>query len=262
MSMTKITESIGMMKGLTDGVCTLIQNASVHLPGTGTEKMRNLFENKLLIIWCSLLLRATTDVREAMQRYLCHNAFDRYFFFKLALKGEFFKHLTSNEKTLVSLRSVKEQSDFEANTRRYVEEANLSLMAVRNITVLPQIDRDMLGNGEMASNRIGKRNVMKKRQIFSDDHGMGPPPKKRRKKTRYQLFREDGTPRRRQQNPCDRRICKRMWQSDGVTRGCGRNSHPRGVCRCWKRLDFTKADEKNGGIMAWLEERYGKKYTM
>merc|ERR1712098_130795 len=130
-SATKITESIGMMKGLSDAVCNLIQNASVHLPGTDTQKMRNLFENKLLIIWCSLLLRATTDVREAMQRYLTHHAFHPYFFYKLSLNGEFFKHLTSNEKALVSLRSIKEQSDFEANTRRYVEEANLSLMAVR-----------------------------------------------------------------------------------------------------------------------------------
>merc|ERR1712098_623194 len=258
-SATKITESIGMMKGLSDAVCNLIQNASVHLPGTDTQKMRNLFENKLLIIWCSLLLRATTDVREAMQRYLTHHAFHPYFFYKLSLNGEFFKHLTSNEKALVSLRSIKEQSDFEANTRRYVEEANLSLMAVRNITVLPQIDRDMLGNGDMPmmSNRIGKR-----QSTVRHEEGMGPPPKKRRKKTRYQLFREDGTPRRRQQNPCDRRICKRMWQSDGVTRGCGRNSHPRGVCRCWKRLDFTKADEKNGNILKWLEKRYGKMYTM
>ena len=260
MAESKVTESIGMMKGLTDGICNLINNAGIHLPGCDAIKMRHLFENKLLIMWCSLLLRATTDVREAMQRYLTHEAFNPYYHYKTALNQEFYKHLSADEKLLVSLRSKKEQSDFEANTRKYVEEANLSLMAVRKITVLPGADRL---NTRMSGRKRGS-------MFYEDDNEydhlrgrMGPkPPKKRRKKSRYQLFRVDGAPRKRQQNPCDRRICKRMWQSDGVTRGCGQNSHPRGVCPCWKQIGFNKEDEKNGNILKWLEKKYGKKYVL
>eukprot|EP01084_Bolivina_argentea_P024633 45883_1 len=248
MSETKITESIGMMKGLTDAVCNLINNASIHLPASNPTRMRHLFENKLLIMWCSLLLRATTDVRDAMQRYLTHQAFNRFFHYKIALNGEFDKYLSSDEKFLLTLRTQKEQHDFEANTKKYVEEANLALMAVREITVLPKQDSNYVRN--------------KKRVTWKDGDNGPKPPKKRRKKSRYQLFRVDGTPRRRQQNPCDRRICKRMWQSDGVTRGCGQNSHPRGVCPCWKKLKFAKEDEKNGNILKWLEKEYKKKIPL
>jgi len=118
MAETKITEAIGMMKGLTDAVCNLITNASMHLPGSNLDKMRQLFENKLLVMWCSLLLRATTDVREAMQRYLTHEAFNAYYYYKTALNNEFYKHLSSDEKLLVSLRTKKEQYDFEENTKK------------------------------------------------------------------------------------------------------------------------------------------------
>lgn len=258
MAETKITEAIGMMKGLTDAVCNLITNASMHLPGSNPLKMRHLFENKLLIMWCSLLLRATTDVREAMQRYLTHEAFNTYYYFKTALNNEFYKHLSSNEKLLVSLRTPKEQHDFEENTKKYVEEANMSLLAARKITVLPQQDRiNMMG---MMDRKRRYNNV------FNDNHlqqiGGCKPAKKRRKKSRYQLFRVDGTPRKRQTNPSAKRLCKRMWQSDGVTKGCGQNSHPRGVCPCWKALHFTKKDEKNGNILSWLEQKFGKKYVL
>eukprot|EP01083_Nonionella_stella_P145113 454116_1 len=244
MSGTKITESIGMMKGLTDAICNLIKIASIHLPGCNRMKMQHLFENKMLIMWCSLLLRATTDVRQAMQRYLTHTSFKPYFWYRTALKNQFYKHLTSDEKLLIKLRTKKEQNDFEAQTRKYVEEVHLSLMSMRQISILPHHDR------------MNNMNHNKRR---NDDFSCPKPPKKRRKKSRYQLFRVDGTPRKRQHNPCDRRICKRMWQSDGVTKGCGQNSHPRGVCPCWKQLGFAKKDEKDGNILKWLEDKYGKK---
>ena len=240
------------------------QYCGIHLPGCNRLKMRHLFENKLLILWCSLLLRATTDVREAMQRYLSHEGFNPYFDYKTALNNEFYKYLSSDEKLLVSLRSEKEQFDFEANTRKYVEEANLSLMAVRKITVLPA--QDNLAQAlrrKRGINGMYYDDEIEYQHLRGSGKGTLPkPPKKRRKKSRYQLFRDDGTPRKRQQNPNDRRICKRMWQSDGVTRGCGQNSHPRGVCPCWKQLGFSKDDEKNGNILKWLENHYGKKYKL
>ena len=51
------------------------------------------------------------------------------------------KCLSSDEKLFVSLISEKVQTDFESNTIKYVEDANLSLMTFRKMSELPTQDR-------------------------------------------------------------------------------------------------------------------------
>lgn len=142
----------------------------------------------------------------------------------------------SLEHLITSLRTREEQIDFEKNSTNYYTSELESINAAQELA--------------MTTNDNKKPN-----------QDLPPPPPKRRKKARHQLFREDGTARKRQQKPNQRRLCKRMWQADGVTRGCGQNSHPRGVCQCWKERGFSKKDEKNGAIVRWLENTYNRRFN-
>ena len=254
----KIVESIAMMKGLTDAVCAIV--VAVHgkaaMAECETTRMCALFESKLLTPWCSLLLRASKEIREGCAKYLKHKFFECFFEWHSALDSALAKHLSSDEKILRQLRSNTEQFAFEDNTKRYQRDFEQLAMEVRTISVLPKQDRMYRPRTLSTLKLIEQRRTETKLQC--------PPHKKRKKwlKCTYQLFREDGTPRKQQQHPSRSRKCKRMWQSDGVTKGCANNSHPRGVCQCWKELGFCKKNEKDGTIVAWLEQRYAKKYKL
>ena len=142
------------------------------------------------------------------------------------------------EHCVTLLRTREEQRNFEKNTINYYSSEQESINAAKD---LARATQSQTGNN-------------------SNNRELPPPPSKRRKKARHHLFREDGTARKRQQKPNQRRICKRMWQDDGITRGCGQNSHPRGVCHCWKIRGFSKEHEKNGTILRWLETTYGRRF--
>lgn len=107
-------------------------------------------------------------------------------------------------------------------------------------------------------NRTPFNNAMLKRP-FNTLQGffMTEPKKKKNYSKRYY------TAKNRQRNPNPKRICKAIWQDDGVNKGCGQNSHPKGVCGCWKRRGFEKKDLRNGRILAWLQMAYpGKTFDM
>ena len=78
MSTLDITQSVGMMKGIMDGLRDRIKMASMRYPDCTTDAMRDLFEVMVLPTWCSLLTVATNEIRDALRRYLCDEAFYPY----------------------------------------------------------------------------------------------------------------------------------------------------------------------------------------
>lgn len=253
MSTADLTQSVGMMKGTMDGLRDQIKMASMRYPQCTTDTMRHQFEIKILPTWCSLLLIATNDIRNALRVYLCDEAFYPYFYFGTAINGEMARILESGDLELTKIRDPKEQREFMSNTRKQHDKMvllldHLSIKGHHNAQ-----HRDAVVFNHMLQQGNLKRNL----QCLEVPPAQSETPKRKRRKCRHHLFRKDGTLRKSQINPCISRRCKKMWQSDGITKGCGGGTHPRGVCPCWKAFGFTKVQAKDGTIQKWLEKRYG-----
>lgn len=250
MSFLEITQSVGMMKGVMDGLRDRIKMASMRYSHCTTDVMRQLFESVLLPMWCSLIKVATNDIRDGLGHYLSDEAFLPFYHFNTALGGKLARCLEADGREMARIRSSVQQNEFMENTRNHHDKM---VMLLDHLSLRHHHNTQQ--RNEVVLNQMSEGNGNERKRIL--DVPMAPPPRKKRKKCRHHLFRKDGTLRKQQVNPCVSRRCKQMWQTDGRTRGCGGGTHPRGVCPCWKALGFSKVHVKNGSIQRWLENKHG-----
>lgn len=209
-----------VLKGITDSVAAFMVDVMDSTPTCDSSRIQHQFEDILLSKWKTLIMESNSDLREAAQRYLQDDVFRPLFDCQKVFDGSF---VEEDQRSLIKLRTEEEQQAFMESTKRYLDQMDSTLDRSKNITVLGTYSKPMQWIEMMANRTKRVRNVAEMAEEIEMEETARP--KKKRRYTTYQLFREDGTPRKTQVNPNYRRRCKRMWQADGISRGCGQNSH-------------------------------------
>jgi len=283
-------QAIGAMKGITEGICVLIKEALTKLSDVEHSRDMNsryqatlsaFFEKEILMAFGALLLRAPEETRRGLSQYLSDKAFSECFDVGKALDGQLYRVMTATEKQMIGLRTDEERVAFESITCILINESNESKRRMKmEAKVREREDRIHRENDEgskalriteqlsprfgtpfpftpmyyqYSSNPMAQTRKRKLEYIGGEDWNK-PPMKKHR--ARSHAYRPDGTPRKPQENPCKRKLCRNPLQTDGVTTGCGKGTHPRTLCQCWLLLGFRKGDWKNGKIETWLKEKF------
>jgi len=235
-------EAIGIMKGITDGVLRVLNQLIPNNPEVDWDFGGNRLEQKLLKPWAMIIKRITVDLQKACTGFLSSSSLQKYLNVREYNNGELLPWLAGNVAEMV--RTSEEQEAFRLNSERYMQDQQRAI--------------DMhLVQLQYATQRRPVNMTMKRPFNTLQGFYMPEPKKKKNYSQRYY------TAKNRQRNPNPRRICKAIWQDDGVNKGCGQNSHPKGVCACWKNRGFEKKDLRNGRILAWLQMAYpGKVFDM
>jgi len=236
-------EAVGMMKGITDGTLRVLYQLTKQNPGVELNIGDELAE-KLLKPWSFVIKRLGTDLQKACVGFLKAEGLNSFMDVRKYNNGELVPWLDAD--TMNMVRSVEEEAAYKLNSIRYQQDQQRAID-----THLAQLQ---FQNQE---HNFGGMPTMKR--PFNAMQGFFMPEPKKKKNYSHRYYQAKN----KQRNPNPKRICKSIWQDDGTTRGCGKNSHPRGVCACWKRRGFQKKDLRNGRILAWLQMAYpGRKFVM
>jgi len=135
----RLYQSIGAMKGITEGICILLDEAMDKLSkktsfgafhkdmsGYCLKIMHSLFEKEVLVVFCAILLRAPMETRDGLSRYLSSDAFSKYFEVGTALKGQLHRILSASESKLIKMRDEEEREIFEKTTTHLLNQVNES----------------------------------------------------------------------------------------------------------------------------------------
>jgi len=238
-------EAIGMMKGITDGVLRVLNQLISNNPEVDWDLGNNILEEKLLKPWAMIIKRITIDLQKACIGFLSSSSLQKYLNVREYNNGELLPWLAGNVQEMV--RTPEEQEAFRLNTERYLQDQQRA------------IDMHLVQLQYATTQRRPLNMNMTMKRPFNTLQGFYMPEPKKKKNYSQRYY----TAKNRQRNPNPRRICKAIWQDDGVNKGCGQNSHPKGVCACWKNRGFEKKDLRNGRILAWLQMAYpGKVFDM
>lgn len=237
-------EAIGMMKGITDGVLRVLHQLLAQNPDVNFDLEHNKLEEKILKPWAMIIKRITNDLQKACVGFLRSPSLEKFLNVTEYNNGELIPWLEGDVAKMT--RTADEKEMFDLNTERYHQDQQRAI--------------DMhLVQLQYATQRTSYSQIMNQKRPFNQLQGFFAPEPKRKKSYSQRYY----TAKNRQKNPNPKRICKSIWQDDGVNKGCGRNSHPKGVCACWKARGFEKKDLRNGRILAWLQMAYpGKNFDM
>jgi len=236
-------EAIGMMKGITDGVLRVLHQLIEQNPDVELELDNSKIEEKLLKPWAMIIKRITNDLQKACIGFLKSSSIQKFMNVREYNNGELVPWLDGDEEKMI--RTNEDQEMFNLNTARYQADQQRA------------IDMHLI-QLQYATHQRSSFNAMFKRP-FNTVQGFFMPEPKKKKNYSERYY----TAKNKQRNPNPKRICKAIWQDDGLHKGCGQNSHPKGVCACWKARGFEKKDLKNGRILAWLQMAYpGKSFDM
>jgi len=236
-------EAIGMMKGITDGTLRVLYQLTKQNPGVDLNIGDELAE-KLLKPWSFVIKRLGTDLQKACVGFLKAEGLNSFMDVRKYNDGDLVPWLDGD--TMNMVRSAEDEAAYKLNSLRYQQDQQRAIE-----THMAQIQ---LTNQE---HQFG--GVPNMKRPFNVMQGFFMPEPKKKKNYSHRYYQAKN----KQRNPNPKRICKSIWQDDGKTRGCGKNSHPRGVCACWKRRGFQKKDLRNGRILAWLQMAYpGRKFVM
>lgn len=98
-------EIVGMMKGLTDALCYVVNATSIYIDNCKPALMKSLFESKILTFWKTLLLRSPVDVRKACEQFLQDHTFEPFCDPKTALNGKW-KDCFSDQGLWITLLNI------------------------------------------------------------------------------------------------------------------------------------------------------------
>jgi len=235
-------EAIGMMKGITDGVLRVLNQLVSINPDFDWNIGELRLEEKLLKPWAMIVKKITTDLQKACTGFLSSPSLQQYLDVNKYNNGELVPWLAGKAEEMV--RTPDEQEAFKLNTEKWLQDQqraiDMHLMQLQYATQQRPLNMTM-------------------KRPFNTLQGFYMPEPKKKKNYSQRYY----TAKNKQRNPNPRRICKSIWQDDGVNKGCGQNSHPKGVCACWKARGFQKKDLRNGRILAWLQMAYpGKVFDM
>lgn len=279
--------AVGGLKGITEQICVLA-NESLHKLSDEEEDvdmskyyratLESFFEKEVLVGFCALLLRAPEETRNGLSEYLSDGAFSECFDVATALDGQLCRVMTATEKQMIDLRDEEERIVFESitctlfnqcsearqrGTHREVGENPTALKASRITEVSSKSPR--FGTPFPFTSMYYQypvKNQRKRQYKYGEgeeglmEWGRHGTHQKKKRRVSSNRTRPDGTPRKKQENPCLRKLCRNPLQTDGMTKGCGEGTHPRTLCKCWLRLGYRKGDWKNGKIHQWLKEKY------
>lgn len=234
-------EAIGVMKGITDGTLRVLYQLTQQNPELELN-LGEALDNKLLNPWALLIKRLGTDLQRACIGFLKAEGLKKFLNVRKYNDGELVPWLDGDTKNMI--RSAEDEAAYKLNMIRYQQDQQRAIDS--------HMAQLQFSNPEQHFGTPMKRPFNAMQGFF-----MPEPKKKKNYSHRYYVAKN------KQRNPNPKRICKAIWQDDGITRGCKKNSHPRGVCACWKRRGFQKKDLRNGRILAWLQMAYpGKKFLM
>jgi len=235
-------EALGMMKGITDGTLRVLYQLTKQNPELDLN-LGDELADKILSPWSVVVKRLGTDLQKACIGFLKAEGLKTFIDVRKFNMGELIPWLDGDTKNMI--RSDEDWEAFKVNTARYQQDQQRAIDS--------HLAQLQFANPEPQYGNSAMKRPFNAMQGFF----MPEPKKKKNYSSRYYVAK------RKQRNPNPKRICKAIWQDDGKTRGCRKNSHPRGVCACWKRRGFQKKDLRNGRILAWLQMAYpGKKFLM
>jgi len=251
-------EAIGLMKGVTDGTMKCLFEVFKSNPHLSVKDVKAPLEQMLLGEgWAPMLKQVPDDLCKACSAFLLGEALKSFIDVRGFNDGELAPWLDG--KSDLQKRTPEEAEVYKMNCERYESEVKKAIdMQKAAQEMMPGVD-PMLAVSHSGQSKLPV--------IPPVNPGFGhivpglrlSKPRKRLRNYSQRYY----NPKRRQKNPNPRRVCRAIWQDDGVTRGCLANSHPRTVCDCWKLRGFTKADLKSGKITAWLNMAYpGNNYQM
>jgi len=236
-------EAIGMMKGITDGTLRVLYQLTKQNPGVELNLGDELAE-KLMKPWSFLIKRLGSDLQKACIGFLKAEGLNSFIDVRKYNNGELVPWLDGD--TVNMVRSAEDEAAYKLNSLRYQQDQQRAID-----THLAQL--------QFSNQEAQFGSVPSMKRPFNVMQGFFMPEPKKKKNYSHRYYQAKN----KQRNPNPKRICKSIWQDDGQTRGCGKNSHPRGVCACWKRRGFQKKDLRNGRILAWLQMAYpGRKFVM
>jgi len=236
-------EAIGMMKGITDGILRVLYQLTKQNPEVDFDIGDELAE-KLLTPWALIIKRLGTDLQKACIGFLKAEGLNSFIDVRKYNDGELVPWLDGDIMNMI--RTAEDEEAYKLNSIRYQQDQQRAID-----THLAQL--------QFTSQEHQFGGVPSMKRPFNVMQGFFMPEPKKKKNYSHRYYQAKN----KQRNPNPKRICKSIWQDDGQTRGCGKNSHPRGVCACWKRRGFVKKDLRNGRILAWLQMAYpGRKFVM